>query len=237
MVLTDPSPTFLDITRHKLQQINIYNDAVQLAVLMAEEIDRLPPNTFALIVLRSTLHHVMDVSQFIHNTARALRPGGILTFEEPCMEGYVLMGAMAQFIPLIIKQAGAKLGNHHSQQIQLFVDTMRFYARRDIDKSKAEDKHLFRVDEIMKTGDDAGLSVEFLPNTTYDNYVSPVKTKAATTSFYLFFRNYLRYCMNFDETLVELLDQHFRSYCQFIEDISKDGNGPYMHGVFVCQKR
>ena len=237
VILTDPSTIFLRITSQKMREASVDISNVHFAVLKAEEIDRLPRSEFSLIVLRSVLHHVLDVTKFINSAAMSLRQGGILVFQEPCMEGYVLMGAMAQFIPIIIKQSGIKLNDNYTRQIQSFIDTMQFYARRDVDKSSAEDKHLFRVDEIMKICSYTGLSAEFLPNVVYEQYSEPSQKRNEQTSFYTFFRDYLKYCMSFDQTLIELIDKHFRNYCKFVDNLSVSSSGPYMHGVFVCRKQ
>ncbi|MGD0915982.1 MAG: class I SAM-dependent methyltransferase [Thermodesulfobacteriota bacterium] len=237
VIITDPSPLFLSLALQKMMKAGIAPSKAHFAVLKAEEIDRLLRNEFSLIALRSVLHHVLDVDKFIHDAALSLRPGGVLTFQEPCSEGYILMGALAQFIPLALGQAGKELTDKHLTQIQGFIKTMLFYARRSIDKSAAEDKHLFRVDEIMKIGSSAGLAVEFLPNMTYEDYATPVKGKLRRPSFYAFFHDYLKYCMSFDTQLMELLDRYFRTYCKFVDTLSIEANGPYMHGVFLCKKR
>ena len=236
IVLTDPSEAFLGITRRKLERALVDGSRVRYAVLLAEEMARLPAESFSLIVIRSALHHVLDVDRFIHEAARALEHGGVLTFQEPCMEGYVLMGAMAQFIPLVVARDGVVLSEKHRQQIQLFIDAMRFYARRDVDKSQAEDKHIFRVDEIARTGREAGLAVDFLANTVYEECAAGLPATPKPCSFSDFFRDYLKYCMSFDAELVAVFEKHFRPFCELVEGLAMAGNGPYMHGVFVCRK-
>lgn len=235
VVLTDPSPLFLDITAEKMAKAGGELSTAYFAVLKAEEIDRLPQNEFSLIALRSVLHHVSEIDKFIHDAALSLRPGGALVFQEPCMEGYVLMGAMAQFLPLVLGEKGIKLNKAQVAQLDGFVKTMQFYARRDVDKSEAEDKHLFRVDEIMKICSLNGLEAEFIPNLTYEDFSEPEQTENRQISFYAFFHDYLKYCMSFDAALMEHFNKYFRSYCSFIEELSLKANGPYMHGVFVCR--
>lgn len=188
-----------------------------------------------MIALRSVLHHILDVNAFIREAARVLRRGGALVFEEPCSEGYILMGAMAQFIPSILKEE-REVTEQHLQQIQLFVDTMYFYARRDLDKSVAEDKHLFRVDELMTIGAQSGLAVRFYPNRTFESFISNPPGQNAPTSFYDFFYAYVKHCMGFDPELVTLIEKHFAQYCTFLDQLSSTSNGPYMHGTFVCRK-
>jgi ubiquinone/menaquinone biosynthesis C-methylase UbiE len=235
-ILTDPSPAFLRITQGKLRKHGAPEGRLAFAVLMGEEVDRLPPESLSMIVLRSTLHHVLHVDQFIADAARALRPGGVLTFQEPCMEGYVLMGAMVQFLPKAAAAAGEPLAPPQLKHVEMFVNTMKYYARRDLDKTKAEDKHLFRVDELMKTGERNGLSVQFHANTAYENFADP-QARPAPDSFTPFFRNYARYCMSWDEGMMRLFDQHLLPACAYVEEAAAGGSGPYMHGVFVCTKR
>lgn len=235
-ILSDPSPAFIQITRKKVRAASLESPAVRYAILRAEEIDRLPADTFSLIVLRSTLHHVSDVDKFIRDAGRALRRGGVFACEEPCMEGYVLMGALAQFFPAVMAGLGRPLTAEQTAKVQFFVDTMRFYARRDVDKSTAEDKHLFRVDELMRTGATAGLSVEFCSNLTFGHFDSPPDAMPAPHNFQDFFFDYLKYCMSFDDELVGLFREHFAPYCQYVKDISANGNGPHLYGVFVCKK-
>lgn len=236
VIITDPSPIFLDITFNKMKKAMVDTSNVHFAVLKAEEIDRLPPNEFSMIALRSTLHHVIDVPKFIGNASLKLKADGTVVFQEPCTEGYILMGAIAQFIPIVLKQSGFALTDLQNNQIQSFISTMKFYAQRDVDKSKAEDKHLFRVDQIMKICESADLSVDFLPNMTFEHYAEPAERRGGHHSFYPFFYDYLKYCMSFEQPLLDLINKYFVSYCQFLEEISIS-NAPYMHGVFVCRKK
>lgn len=235
VIITDPSPVFLDITFNKMKRSGIDTSRAHLAVLKAEEIGKLPKNEFSLIALRSTVHHVSNVDNFILDAASSLKPGGALVFQEPCAEGYILMGSIAQFIPLAFKQAGVTLSNQHAKQIETFYDVMRFYARKDVDKSAAEDKHLFRVDELMKVCGTVGMTMDFYPNMTFEHFDKPSKERVNTHSFYSFFYDYLKYCMSFEQPLMDLIDKHFKSYCLQINDIAPLNN-PYMHGVFVCSK-
>lgn len=236
IVLTDPSPDFLKLTQTKLRNANITDERILFGILSAEDIDRLPKDEFSLIVLRSVLHHILNVSDFIVSAAGLLSRGGIFTFEEPCMEGYILMGAMAQFIPMAIEHSGITLSSEQANKVRQFIDTMRFYARRDVDKSAAEDKHLFRVDEILKICAEAGLSVDFIPNTSYEYFASPDRDKQVRFSFYSFFHDYLKFCMSFDPELMGLFEKYFRYYCGFVEDLCAASAAPYMSGIFVCRK-
>ncbi|MFN0130985.1 MAG: class I SAM-dependent methyltransferase [Phycisphaerales bacterium] len=235
-LLTDPSPAFLRITQRKVSSQGIDQARVAYGVLMGEEIDRLPAGGFSLVVLRSTLHHVLDVDGFIRDAGRALAPGGILTFQEPCMEGYVLMGAVAQFLTPLAAAAGRPLSAVQSAKVDEFARTMAFYSRRDVDKTQAEDKHLFRVDELMCSARRSGMELEFLANVEYNQWAEDESRTPTPVGFTLFFRNYAKYCMSWDETLMARFDELLTPYCRIVEESSGGGSGPYLHGVFVARK-
>jgi ubiquinone/menaquinone biosynthesis C-methylase UbiE len=235
-VITDPSPEFLKITQKKVRAHSLREDRVCYAVLMGEEIDRLPESEFSLIVLRSTLHHILDVDAFIAGAARALRPGGVLTFQEPCSEGYLLMGAVVGTLPALAAAAGSPLSAEQERQVRLFADSMAYYTRRDLDKTEAEDKHLFKVDEIMKSGERAGLSFTFHPNTTFDKWTLPRDSRPGPETFGPFFRSYAKHCMAWNEDLLALFDRFLAPACRYVDEASSGGGGPYMHGVFAGKK-
>ena len=234
---TDPSPAFLRITRRKLEQGGVAEPRVRFGVLMGEELDRVPENEWSLVTLRSTLHHVLDWERFIEHAARALRPGGALVMQEPCMEGYLLMGVFARLFPIAAAAAGCPLSPEHARHAKVFEDTMRFYCRRDLDKAKAEDKHLFRVDEIMQVAQLHGLNVRFVPNRTLESF-DPVKEgDESADTFSGFLRLYMRYCMCWPEALLKTFDQVMTPHVEWVESSTARGTGPHMHGVFIATKR
>jgi ubiquinone/menaquinone biosynthesis C-methylase UbiE len=236
ILLTDPSPKFLRITQQKVEQAGIARPSVRYAVMMAEDLHKVPAGSLSLVAMRSTLHHVSDVEKMIADAARSLRPGGALVVQEPCWEGYVLMGAMAQFMPAVLGQAGVKMTEGQQKQVQLFVDTMQFYARRDMDKSQAEDKHLFKIDELMRWSLAGGLAGEFVANRTFEEIEPTGPAAVSHHSFTGFFGEYLKYCMSFEQPLVDLFKKHMTPYCKYIEDLSANNNGPYMHGLFLARR-
>jgi SAM-dependent methyltransferase len=233
-ILTDPSTVFLEITRAKAQSSGLSMDRACLAILRAEDIDRLPSRSLSLIALRSTLHHVLDPDAFITHAGRALVPGGILAFQEPCMEGFILMGAMMQFLPTLADAAGVRVTDAQRAKLDLFPAAMTFYARRDVDKSAAEDKHLFRVDEVQRCGFRAGLDVRFHPNTSFD--AAAADRPPGQRPFLKFMRDYAKYCMSWDDSLMALFDRFMPPYCTMVQTASGGGSGPYFDGVFIARK-
>jgi len=234
VVLTDGSDAFLTLTRAKLTKLGIDPSRTRFVTLLGEEIDRLPEASLSLVVLRSALHHVLDVPGFLRKSARTLRPGGILSFEEPCAEGYILMGALAGFLPAL---AGGALSEDQNRTVKVFTDAMRFYARPDVDKTDSEDKHVFRQAELQRAGTACGLDVELLPNVTYDDCAAGLPSTRKPRSFLSFFRDYLKFCMSWNDALMALVETKLLPYCEDLELLAQQGAGPEMHGVFVCRKR
>lgn len=235
VLLTDPSDAFLALTRKKLASLGVDLSRVRFATLTAEDVSRLPVGTFRLAVVRSALHHVLDVDAFIAGVARALSPGGVFVFQEPCLEGYVLMGSIAQFLPALAKAEGAPLSEDENAKLLRFVDMMRYWARRDVDKDGFEDKHLFRPDEIARVGEAHGLGFDFIPNEGFETFGDGI-VRAGPASFLTYFRDFTRLCAGFDANLLARVERHLEPYFRLPEDLAVDANGPYAFGTFVLRK-
>ena len=64
----------------------------------------------------------------LNEAARILSKNGVLLCAEPCYEGHVIMGILAQFIPMVFQQAGEELDIELKDSISHFIKTMEFYA-------------------------------------------------------------------------------------------------------------
>jgi ubiquinone/menaquinone biosynthesis C-methylase UbiE len=235
LVLTDPSPSFCEITAAKLARLPQPAPAIEIAVLDAGDLSRFPRNAFSLIVLRSTLHHIADVARFLSECAGALVPEGLVLFEEPCYEGYLVMGVIARLMPSVLKGRGVKLTEKHVAAMRCFADTMLFYVRRDVDKSAAEDKHIFRADELMRASSAAGLRLEHFPNRVFGN-IRERNSALPRDYFRKFFFDYVRYAMNWDPELVDLTERHIAEYLDYFAPLVSGGAMPHTYGVFLCKK-
>jgi len=235
LLVTDPSPAFCRITAAKLSKLPPGSTKAHLAILLAEDVSRLPKGLFSLIALRSTLHHILDVKQFFFDCAEVLAPGGLMLFEEPCYEGYVVMGAITQFMPEVLKGNGVRLSKKHLFDIQMFAETMRFYARRDVDKSACEDKHLFRLDELMRICGGCGLRLEHFPNRTFGN-IEQRNEPLEANFFEQFYQDYMKYALAWDPDLVKAVMRYGKKYLEYFSPLMAAGAAPYTYGTFLCQK-
>ena len=235
LLITDPSPTFLRLTQGHLGDPSQHSTRAQYAVLNADDLGQLPNGMFSLIAMRSTLHHILKVEEFIAACAHTLRPGGALAMgAEPSETGYILMAAVAHSILPTLRAAGVEIRPEWEQQLQGFTDTVKFYCRRDIDKAKAEDKHLFQPQEMAETGYKYGLQLRYFPNAAFADYAPPYVPEFV--GFENFFMNYLRYCMQFDLAFLRLIRRHLKPQFRYFDECYRSHVGPAITGVFLLKK-
>ncbi|MDD5198748.1 MAG: methyltransferase [Terrimicrobiaceae bacterium] len=237
ILLTDPSPAFLAITRSKIEALGAdAKTPVRYGVLLGDELDRLPADTFSLIALRSTLHHILDVPAFLRECARVLLPGGVLAVQEPCAQGYLLMGALADTLPGLAKVAKVSLEPEEARLLKAFARTMGRYHRRDLDKSTWEDKHLFDLAELANVAADLGMSSRFYVNQSFQEASMDSGRHIGKYDFYEFFRSYLQYCMSYPMALIEKLDQFARPYFDYVTEASAGGSWPQVTACCFFRK-
>lgn len=237
LLCTDPSPAFTRIARGRISQDLAQVSRVDYGMLLAEEVDVLPPGSVALIVLRSVLHHIAGVPDFLRRCAAVLPPGGLLICEEPFYDGYVLMGFLAQCIPDALAGAGCPCTPEERALVDTLVATMQFYARRDVDKSQAEDKHLFRPDELLLQGREVGLDLTCFPN-WYFTVDPETNRKNRARHFQRFFANYIDRCMHWPpEFCARVIAVTGRYFDYFVPLETETAPGPYFFGTFVFTRR
>ena len=236
LLITDPSPAFCGIVQRKLVDLDVKASRVDFGILQAEDVALLPTGSVSLILLRSVLHHIADVDGFLRSCASVLPAGGLLVCEEPYYDGYMMMGFLGQFIEDALANSGYVCTPKERQDVQHFVDTMQFYSRRDVDKSGAEDKHLFRADELMVTGREMGLELSHYPN--WRMTMSPeANVQNRIGYFQRFFSEYIRYCMGWEVEFSARVAVATQKYFQFFEPLETAGNTtPSCFGTFVFTK-
>lgn len=234
-VITDPSPTFLRITQSQFAEPADRAARLHFALLNADDLGKIPAEMFSLIAMRSTLHHILQVEEFIAACARALRPGGAIAMgAEPVESGYVLMAAVAQSIVPSLRAAGVALKPAWQAQVTNFTDTVKFYCRRDHVKVAAEDKHLFTTHDLSDLAQTNGLHLKYFPNATFGDFAPPHVPEFE--GFSVFFLTYLKYCMQFDEEFLTEIRRHLQTQLSFIDDCYRSHTGPAVTGVFLFRK-
>jgi glycosyltransferase involved in cell wall biosynthesis/ubiquinone/menaquinone biosynthesis C-methylase UbiE len=255
-IASDASPAFLHIVKNKLEQTGNFTERVRLAVIDGDALTHAPKQSFSLIVLKATLHHIIDPGQFIKKTSELLVPNGMLVFHEPFWEGSVLLGLMAQtlmdkkysrfsrklwrgviraFTSMPNRYTRKVTQESHFVRLQLLIDTMKAAARRDIDKSTWEDKHLFKVSDIMKWGHGANLDVDFIPNREFNEFADNADNE--TFSYRKFIFTYISKCMNYGDQFARDFEADMGTSFDYLDQIAANNNSPEYHGIFLFRKR
>lgn len=234
-LITDPSPTFVRLTQNLFSEEDAFTARRHYAVFNADDVDRLPAAMFSVIAMRSTLHHILRYEEFIAACARSLRPHGALIMgAEPCESGYVLMGTVARAIPGAFKAAGVEMKPEWTAKLNELTDAVKFYCLRDLEKTNAEDKHLFSPAELATFGVRHGLQLHFFPTAAFRDYAPPFVH--SFHCFSNFFYIYLEFCMRFDPVFVELVRIHLKDLVTYIDECYRSHRGPEITGIFAFVK-
>ncbi|WCB46366.1 glycosyltransferase family 2 protein [Nitratidesulfovibrio vulgaris] len=166
----------------------------------------------------------------------AVRPDGHLVFEEPCHEAFLLMGMLVARIPALAAAQGIEVTLGQAELMDLFRRMVEFCCRQGIDKSSAEDKHLFHPVEIAARCRTHGFDTRVYANTTlaslkYLQGESPLPP----TFFHDTMRAYIGDVCRMPE-LVPLFDATVAEDCAYIDACSRGGRGPHYISVFDARK-
>lgn len=236
LILTDPSPAFCRITRAKVERVAAKVPCIDYGVLLAEDAGRFPPGLISVILLRSVLHHVLDVPAFLANCAKILPAGGLLICEEPYFDGYLAMGLVTTFLENALAARGYFCSAEEKEKIAEMVASMQYYSRRDVDKSQAEDKHLFKPDELMKTGWECGLHLDHYPNWRLTRPDS-ANAQDRVGHFSRFYRDYLQYCMRWPADFATRAVDSIRENLRYLEPLETTTAVAFQcFGTFVFTK-
>lgn len=227
VVVSDASMAFLRLARAKFEANGLHN--YRLALLRFEDVGCLPDEALSLVVLRSALHHVSDYEDFILKVAKKLVPGGALIFQEPCFDGFLIMGLLAESVLARLGESDAQV----REQVKLFADTMRFYCRRDVDKSAAEDKHVFRLADLLRVAEKADLRLHSFSNRDLESFAR----SSAAFDFRKFVADYLIYCMAMAPPAVERFMLEARPLLAYLADVAGGSLWPESSAVSVLRRR
>ncbi|MFL5175591.1 MAG: class I SAM-dependent methyltransferase [Microvirga sp.] len=207
-LVTDGSERFLDLTRAKLARIGRL-ETVDFAVFNGDDLGEIAFDRFALIALRSVLHHIADYRGFFAGLARRLKAGGVIAMLEPRAEFFLMTATLLGFLPALAEKDGAPLSAAELGHVRLFDATTRFYLDRTSDKTGAEDRYAFTTEELAGLASENGLSFHRMGaegKTAYgDDLVS-----------------YLAYCMSFPDELMAKVKRLLGPSARGIDETLKD---------------
>ncbi len=229
--ISDMSPAFVKRTRALLAKSRPAG-AVDYLVLSSEAFDSWPQGTLSLVALRYVLHHVLDWRAFIAHASALLVPGGVLVFEEPCADGYLLQAILMQSLRKRLQDFDCS--DAVRKEIDFFISTIFWYLRTDVDKTNSEDKHLFQPTNVVGLAQDVGLRSRFYPNVGFEAVAEGQPPRA--TYFVDEFRHNLKVNFGFSAETLAVFETHVAPVCDELQTISGAANGPIIKGLFVFSK-
>lgn len=190
IVASDASEKFLRITKSKVDSVprNV-NDSLNLLLLSDSEFNLIPPDVFDGIMMRSALHHFLDFKSVAKILIEKLRPGGGLFLLEPRADFHIASSLMLMSAKTKAVKSDIPWTDLHEYHVNDFINSAEFYLSRDRDKSSAEDKFVFFLDEMLEISESTGTTLKRLGGEYCSNF---------TTNF----RDFMHYCMKFDSRVL-----------------------------------
>jgi len=236
MIVTDSSPKFLQMNRHKIMDAGLSVHDTRFATLAGEDLARLPGDSIDAIVIASALHHVGDWRRMLVDAAAVLRPGGVLVVQEPCREGNLMM-AMALDVVLSPLWPQDLLHKADIDRIAGCRDSIYFLADSTIQK-EGEDKHSFLVTELMAGGDAARFAnMAFYSNVHFSDLMGrDLANRQAACSFVEYFDSFLEMHHRVSSQGMQALREHLFPLLQRIDARFRAGDGAALLGCMVFRR-
>ena len=222
MAVTDGSLSFMRLTKRKFEKVET-TSSLCLAVLTDADTDKIAADYFNVIAMRSVLHHVEDFGAFADLLLEKLKPGGVLAMYEPRAELFLWMGTVMALFSELAGANGVALDEEEQASIVIFIKTMEFYLRRDIDKSSGEDKHAFWQHELLN------IATRNQAQTFY-------QSENESTDLVEQLLDYCRYCMSFSPALVDKMRQALTGLSLIVSRFVQGVQPPDLAGWYLFRK-
>jgi SAM-dependent methyltransferase len=235
-LITDTSPTFLQMVRRKLSAKGLPTKSTVLATLAGEDMHRLPLDSVDAIVIASALHHVSDWRGFLCDAAGLLRPGGVLVIQEPYREGQLMMG-LALDVVLSPLWPQNLLDQADIDRVTSCRNAIYYMADSTLEKD-GEDKHSFLVTDLIAGANAAGFAETcFYPNKHfYDLADADLSDQRGIFSFTDYLAGSLEMHHRVSSAGMQALRQHLFPLLQRIDARFRAGDGAPLLGSMVFRR-
>jgi hypothetical protein len=173
----------------------------------------------------------LDWKGFIEQSFRLLKKNGVLVFEEPFGDGYLLQAALIHFYRSLSNEAKSDA----PKCLSSLKSSVEFYLRTVPDKQDMEDKHLFLAPEIMTLAQQVGFHFEFFPNSGFDSFARGANQPEKDD----FMKNFLNNCrtnLQFPRSVVEGVRETFAEVGAYVDKIKRERDCAVSRGLFILRK-
>lgn len=235
-IVSDKSSAFLSLTRLRMDSFaeaigrqSVADDRLLFAVVSAEEDSYVVENSLSAVFMYGVLHHIDAWKDCLVNVFNSLKPGGILSITEPCPELHLVLGTIFKML-LKNKKYRASFSDDEVQKLQSFSNAVIFRLDSSKDKSKTEEKHTFRIDDMLKIAMDHGMTCGVYP------HGRKCGTPFNKGAFKQIIINNLSSSGGFTQNCIEKIFKFAGDYIDELAGPFEAGRGPYQYAEYVFQK-
>ena len=232
-IISDASSDFVKICKRNVDKYSNNTKNISYAVFNGDDLNKLPNNTFSLIIMANALHHINHFEDFIILIEKKLTHNGVFICQEPISDGFMSLALIAKSYLSFTKKID-KVLKMRLEEIANFIANSN---RRDIDKSELEDKHIFNIYELQNIASNANLKLQVYPNMSLGSLASGVKNiKNKQTSFSIMAKDYIKFCLNWEEKIKQEIYTLFDEVFQYYDTAYSNSFYPPISGVFSFKK-
>ena len=237
LIVTDTSPQFLRIVGRKLTAAGLDQTRVRFATLAGEDLNRLATASVDAVVIASALHHVGDWAEFLRQSARILRPGGVLAIQEPFREGNLMMAMGLDIALSPLWPAKAALSDDDRGRLERCRDSIYFLANSHITKI-GEDKHSFLLSDLTTAAQKAGFAATmFYSNVHFEDLANAdLGARTGGCSFLNYMDSFLEHHHRISADGMNKLRSHLFPVFQTLDDRFRGGDGAPLLGCMVFRR-
>lgn len=235
ILVTDGSKAFTRITRRNMNTLHEHgigrNIDLEYGCLVDSDFNKLPDDFFASVSMYAVLHHFLDWRKSIRDIKSKIKPGGSLFFGEPCYDFMLISGLLSKSFSYFAGQAGIELNEESQKKLRAMANAAKLrcsYA--EAPKVKQEDKHAFRIDDIISEGQKSGYEVSYFPNGNFSN--------PENKGFNFYKTAFHRFAVvnSFSEELLQQMDGFLNETLDYLNDVASSGAGPFFDCIYILKR-
>ncbi len=216
-IITDASAELAGITRKSIESFDFMADSqVRYGTLLGEDLAMFPENSLSAIFMFATLHHFEDWREILRLSVRALEPGGIVFFTDPCLESNLILSNLFMAFESLYRMKKPDVEDAFFLPMRRLVNATKFRGNPHAEgKQNQEDKHFFRVKDLYSFAQSENVKFYCYPNSNVGNFNK--EEMLPNVDFFSFMAILLSNSQHFSDELLEAFFGEMRPQLEFLE--------------------
>jgi ubiquinone/menaquinone biosynthesis C-methylase UbiE len=233
MIISDKSHKFCSLARDRIEwffkEMGAEKPLMLNMVLSADDLDILPDDYFSIFFLHAVLHHINDWGKALETMERKLKAGGVIFIAEPCFEVSLILSSMFGVI-LSLDEGVLNLTSEEKRKLNAYHKAILFRLTTGLDKSDIEEKHTFRIDDILLKSQELGMECRVFPD------AMPLGLARPEGCLYDTVMQMLHGPAGFSDSLMEKIEPLISRTITGLEPAWASGHGPYRYAQYILRK-